>query len=119
MNPAVTWVIAIAVTIFHIWASRRKAKYWYLGGVVPDWNHYFLVCKRNDSHSRRLGSAVFSNSNPFADLAFRTRVSEKERNGKHESAGYINFKSALENLNAVPAKRRENGRKCKVVLVDF
>ena len=35
MNPAVTWVIAIAVTIFHIWASRRKPKYWYLGGVVP------------------------------------------------------------------------------------
>lgn len=35
MNPVVVWVLAIAVTLFHFWASRRAPKYWYLGGIVP------------------------------------------------------------------------------------
>ena len=35
MNPVLVWVLAIAITLFHIWASRRKPKYWYLGGIVP------------------------------------------------------------------------------------
>ena len=26
---------AAAVTAFHIWASRRSPRYWYLGGIVP------------------------------------------------------------------------------------
>ena len=28
-------MLAIAVTLFHFWASRRAPKYWYLGGIVP------------------------------------------------------------------------------------
>ena len=35
MNPVVVWVLAIADTLFHFWASRRAPKYWYLGGIVP------------------------------------------------------------------------------------
>lgn len=35
MNPVLVWVIAVAVTVFHIWASRRRPKYWYLGAIVP------------------------------------------------------------------------------------
>lgn len=35
MNPVLVWVIAAAVTVFHIWASRRRPKYWYLGAIVP------------------------------------------------------------------------------------
>ena len=35
MNPALTLVIAAAVTLFHFWASRRSPKYWFLGGIVP------------------------------------------------------------------------------------
>ena len=35
MNPVMTCIVAAAVTIFHFWASRRKPKYWYLGGIVP------------------------------------------------------------------------------------
>ena len=35
MNTILTWIIAVAVTVFHFWASRRKPKYWYLGSVVP------------------------------------------------------------------------------------
>lgn len=35
MNPVITLIIAIAVTVFHFWASRRSPKYWFLGGIVP------------------------------------------------------------------------------------
>lgn len=35
MNPVLVWVIAAAVTVFHIWASHRKPRYWYLGAIVP------------------------------------------------------------------------------------
>ncbi len=35
MNTIFVWIIAVAVTVFHFWASRRKPKYWYLGGIVP------------------------------------------------------------------------------------
>lgn len=35
MNPVVNMLIALAIIIFHTWASRRKPKYWYLGGIVP------------------------------------------------------------------------------------
>ena len=35
MNPVILWITAAAVTAFHFWASRRKPKYWYLGGIVP------------------------------------------------------------------------------------
>lgn len=35
MNPVLVWVIAAAVTVFHIWASRRRPKYRYLGAIVP------------------------------------------------------------------------------------
>lgn len=35
MNPVLTLVLALAVTVFHFWASRRPPKYWYLGGIVP------------------------------------------------------------------------------------
>ena len=35
MNPVILWITAAAVTVFHFWASRRKPKYWYLGGIVP------------------------------------------------------------------------------------
>ncbi len=35
MKPIFVWGIAIMVTAFHFWASRRKPKYWYLGGIIP------------------------------------------------------------------------------------
>ena len=35
MNTVILWITAAAVTVFHFWASRRKPKYWYLGGIVP------------------------------------------------------------------------------------
>ena len=35
MNPALTLVIAFLVLVFHIWASRRSPRYWFLGGIVP------------------------------------------------------------------------------------
>ena len=35
MNPLLTLAAAAAITVFHIWASRRRPRYWYLGGIVP------------------------------------------------------------------------------------
>ena len=35
MNPALTLVIAFLVLAFHIWASRRSPRFWFLGGIVP------------------------------------------------------------------------------------
>ena len=35
MNPLLTLAAAAAVTVFHIWASRRRPRSWYLGGIVP------------------------------------------------------------------------------------
>ena len=35
MKDIIIGIIAIAVTVFHFWISRRKPKYWYLGGIVP------------------------------------------------------------------------------------
>ena len=54
MNPVLVWVLAIAITLFHIWASRRKPKYWYLGGIVP---------------ALWLGALVFLFANGKIDLA--------------------------------------------------
>ena len=30
-----TLAAAVAITAFHIWASRRSPKHWYVGGIVP------------------------------------------------------------------------------------
>ena len=30
-----TWIAAIIVLVFHIWACRRSPKFRYLGGIVP------------------------------------------------------------------------------------
>lgn len=35
MNPIFTFGIALLVLVFHIWASRRSPRYWFLGGIVP------------------------------------------------------------------------------------
>lgn len=35
MNPILTFGIALLVLVFHIWASRRSPRYWFLGGIVP------------------------------------------------------------------------------------
>ena len=35
MNPALTLVIAFLILAFHIWASRRSPRFWFLGGIVP------------------------------------------------------------------------------------
>ena len=35
MNPALTFVIAFLILAFHIWASRRSPRFWFLGGIVP------------------------------------------------------------------------------------
>lgn len=35
MNSITVLFIAIVITVFHFWASRRQPKYWYLGGIVP------------------------------------------------------------------------------------
>ena len=35
MNPVLTLAAAAAISVFHIWASRRRPRYWYLGGIVP------------------------------------------------------------------------------------
>ena len=35
MNPLLTLAATAAITVFHIWASRRRPRYWYLGGIVP------------------------------------------------------------------------------------
>ncbi len=35
MHPAVPWILAVIVLIFHYWACRRPPKYWYVGGIVP------------------------------------------------------------------------------------
>ena len=54
MNPVLVWVLAAAITLFHFWASRRKPKYWYLGGIVP---------------ALWLGALVFLFANGKIDLA--------------------------------------------------
>lgn len=35
LRPVLTLAAALAVVVFHIWASRRSPKYWYAGGIVP------------------------------------------------------------------------------------
>ena len=35
MNPLLTLAAAAEITVFQIWASRRRPRYWYLGGIVP------------------------------------------------------------------------------------
>lgn len=35
MKTGITLLIALLVIVFHIWASRRRPKYWYLGGIMP------------------------------------------------------------------------------------
>lgn len=35
MRLAITLVIALAVLVFHYWASRRPPRYWYVGGIIP------------------------------------------------------------------------------------
>ena len=34
MRLAITLVIALAVLVFHYWASR-PLRYWYVGGIIP------------------------------------------------------------------------------------
>ena len=34
-GPALTLLLALVILLFHIWASRRSPRYWYLGGIVP------------------------------------------------------------------------------------
>ncbi len=28
-------MVALAVLVFHYWASRRPLRYWYVGGIIP------------------------------------------------------------------------------------
>ncbi len=35
MKTAITLIIAIIVTILHLWLCRRSPKRWYLGGIIP------------------------------------------------------------------------------------
>lgn len=35
MRLAITLVVALAVLVFHYWASRRPPRYWYVGGIIP------------------------------------------------------------------------------------
>ena len=35
MKIAISIAIGVIVVAFHLWASRRTTKYWYLGGIVP------------------------------------------------------------------------------------
>ncbi len=35
MGHVTTLLIAVVVILFHVWASRRSPKYWYLGGIIP------------------------------------------------------------------------------------
>lgn len=35
MKTGITLLIVLLVIVFHIWASRRRPKYWYLGGIMP------------------------------------------------------------------------------------
>lgn len=35
MRAAVLWLVIVAVTVFHVWASQRSEPFWYLGGIVP------------------------------------------------------------------------------------
>ena len=34
-GPALPLLLALVILLFHIWASRRSPRYWYLGGIVP------------------------------------------------------------------------------------
>ena len=35
LRSILTLAAAAVITVFHIWASRRSPKRWYLGGIVP------------------------------------------------------------------------------------
>ncbi|HJB20194.1 MAG TPA: hypothetical protein H9773_00630 [Candidatus Fournierella merdavium] len=35
MNTAITFIIAIVITAFHVWLCRRSPGFWYLGGIIP------------------------------------------------------------------------------------
>ena len=35
MKVAILLVIALAIFVFHYWASRRLPRYWYVGGIIP------------------------------------------------------------------------------------
>lgn len=34
MRLAITLVVALAVLVFHYWASHRPPRYWYVGGII-------------------------------------------------------------------------------------
>lgn len=35
MNTAITFIIAIVITAFHVQLCRRSPGFWYLGGIIP------------------------------------------------------------------------------------
>lgn len=35
MKSFITVIVALIVIVFHIWASRRSPRYWYVGGIIP------------------------------------------------------------------------------------
>jgi hypothetical protein len=35
MRATITGFVALLIVLFHIWASHRSPKYWYMGGIIP------------------------------------------------------------------------------------
>ena len=92
MNPVLVWVIAAAVTVFHIWASRRRPKYWYLGAIVPAlWIGLvvFLLANGQLNLGRDWKNVGVPHGDPAAAVAGRPSGRQKEGNGPDEIPGFV------------------------------
>ena len=89
MNPLLTLAAAAAITVFHIWASRRRPRYWYLGGIVPAlWVAILIFLLANGA----IRPAEDYRHSP-AHLAGGPSGRQEKRAGAHEGEGSVTHKA--------------------------
>ena len=99
MNPLLTLAAAAAITVFHIWASRRRPRYWYLGGIVPARGG---PCRLDFL----LANGMLRPAEDWKMLLFPTAIllliwaggpsgRQEKRAGAHEGEGFVTHKATI------------------------
>ncbi len=88
MKVAILLVIALAILVFHYWASRRLPRYWYVGGIIPlGWLVHPAGLARSFGDGILLGQGklggglenhCFSHADFFLNVGGRPRSREEE-----------------------------------------